>query len=105
MFGIPVMRSSFEEWLEKAMENDGYSMSYVSGDSNISVDRKALSQEEADQIYSLIASATDTTRYDTVIYNIIMEEVQGFFAGSKTAGETAEIIQSRVQLYLDENGN
>lgn len=34
---------------------------------------------------------------------IISEEVQPYFAGDKSADETAEIIQSRVQLYLDES--
>lgn len=34
---------------------------------------------------------------------IISEEVQPYFAGDKSANEVAEIIQSRVQLYLDES--
>lgn len=33
---------------------------------------------------------------------IVLEEISSFFEGKKSAGETADIIQRRVQLYLDE---
>ena len=38
----------------------------------------------------------------TSILAIIYEETGSFWAGDKTAEDTAEIIQNRVQLYLDE---
>lgn len=37
------------------------------------------------------------------IKDIIMEEAEAFFAGDKDVRTVADIIQSRVQLYLDEN--
>lgn len=39
----------------------------------------------------------------TDIANIISEEAAAFFSGDKTAEQTAEVIDSRVQLYLDEH--
>lgn len=36
------------------------------------------------------------------IHSIIQEEVQAFFSGQKTAEQVAEIIQSRVTLFLEE---
>lgn len=39
----------------------------------------------------------------TPVQGIILEEVQYFFEGGKSAEETAKITQNRVQLYLDEN--
>ena len=33
---------------------------------------------------------------------IMTEEAAAFFSGDKDAAEAAEIVQSRVQLYLDE---
>lgn len=33
---------------------------------------------------------------------ILLEEIQACCAGDKTPEETAQVIQSRVQLYLDE---
>ena len=40
--------------------------------------------------------------HENELENIIMEEVDPYFQGRKTAQEIAEIIQNRVQLYLDE---
>ena len=37
------------------------------------------------------------------LYNIISEEAEAYFAGDKTEQKTAEVIQRRVQLYLDEH--
>ncbi|WP_186429608.1 ABC transporter substrate-binding protein [Clostridium sp. BSD9I1] len=39
---------------------------------------------------------------DTVINQIIKSEVKYFFDGSKTAKEVSEIVQSKVELYLNE---
>ena len=35
--------------------------------------------------------------------DMIEEEVQAFYAGQKTAEDVAQTIQSRVQVYVDEN--
>ena len=39
----------------------------------------------------------------SVIDQIIGEEISGYKAGVLTAEQTAEKIQNRVQLYLDEH--
>ena len=39
--------------------------------------------------------------YDDIV-KIINEETPAYFAEIRNADETAEIIQGRVQLYLDE---
>ena len=36
------------------------------------------------------------------IQSIIIEEMRGYLMGSKTLDEAADIVQSRVQLYLYE---
>ena len=36
------------------------------------------------------------------IWDIVWEEALPFFYGEKTAGEVANVIDSKVQLYLDE---
>lgn len=43
-----------------------------------------------------------TTIYDSPAVRIVLEEAEAFFAGDKTAQETASIIQSRVMIYLSE---
>ncbi len=39
----------------------------------------------------------------TPIGRILSEEVQPYFAGDKNAEDVAKIIQSRVQMYLEEH--
>lgn len=40
---------------------------------------------------------------DELIASIVLEEAQPYFSGDKSAETVIDIIQSRVQLYLDEN--
>jgi ABC-type glycerol-3-phosphate transport system substrate-binding protein len=56
-----------------------------------------------DAFHDLIARAGGVRQYDSGIANIIQEETQLFFTGQKSAREVAEIIQSRVQVYVNEN--
>ena len=44
-----------------------------------------------------IPSATEAK-----VREIISEELDAYYAGAKSAADTAEVIQNRVQLYLNE---
>lgn len=44
----------------------------------------------------------NTQRWDVIPAEIILEEVQPFFSGDRDAKKTAEIIQNRIQTYLNE---
>jgi ABC-type glycerol-3-phosphate transport system substrate-binding protein len=62
-----------------------------------------LTQEEADRVRRVIEGAYVVALSDEQISKIITEEAEAFWAGAKTAAETANIIQSRVSLYVSEN--
>ena len=64
----------------------------------------AMTQEQYDTLLSLIRTTTQVTRYDQSILDIINDETGAFFAGEKSAEETAALIQSRVSLYMAEQG-
>ena len=60
--------------------------------------------EDNKKITDLIEGAVcrvETT--ENFVYSIIQEEAEMYFAGQRPAKETAEIIQNRVQNYLDES--
>jgi ABC-type glycerol-3-phosphate transport system substrate-binding protein len=61
---------------------------------------------EADnaKIYDLIESVDGIERSVPAINDIINEETTAFLQGSRTAEETAEIIQNRATTYLQEMG-
>lgn len=67
-----------------------------------SIDEVPLTSEQVQLFYELVNSSTQKNMYDEDVYNIVYEEAQSFFSGVRDAKETADIIQNRVQLYLEE---
>lgn len=63
----------------------------------------AATQEQVDTIRDMVYSAQTFVNNDSTIYEMIYEEVQSYFEGQKTAQEVAEIVQSRVKIYIDES--
>jgi len=64
----------------------------------------AMSEAQRDSLLALLDSAARSTSYDQVVANIVREEAGALFAGQRGAEETARRIQSRVLLYLAEQG-
>ena len=62
-----------------------------------------IKESDAEQFRSLLENTTILEHSEQGILEIITEESSGFFAGNKTADETAALIQNRVGLYLMEN--
>ena len=62
----------------------------------------SLTREGGDALLELVEATEGTHVFDYTIESIIKEEAAAFFAGDKTAQETADLIQSRVSLYLGE---
>lgn len=105
---FPIRKSSLELAAEEAKKGVYYSDSgeydepkWVLFGNIIGV---GLNTDEDNQrIYDLIDSAVGYSQYTRHFYDIINEEATMYFAGQRPAKETAEIIQNRVQNYLDEN--
>ena len=62
----------------------------------------ALTQEDIDQILGVINSTHSVYDYDQEILDIITDEVAAYFVGDKDVQTTASMIQSRVNLYVQE---
>ena len=71
------------------------------GGENIELPR--ISDTEVDQLYAYLKTLNTEAYYDSSIENIIVEEAAAFFAGQKSAKDVAGVIQSRVQIYINEN--
>lgn len=66
--------------------------------------RENYSQEVVDILESMVTTASTMTESFSPVPDIVAEEAAAYFAGDKTAEETAKIIQNRVQTYLSERG-
>ena len=62
-----------------------------------------MTEEEAKYLTNFILSVNTPYREDANLLSIVEEEAGAYFAGQKSAQTVAEIIQSRVSLYLAES--
>ena len=110
-YGAPLNLQVMDEQLEQAqqrpywIDEDGskveYDETYWIGDKEIII--KPLTAERAQELKEYTLSVDQMYYYDASIIDIIIEEAAPFFAGQKTAQQAADIIQSRVQIYVNEN--
>lgn len=100
---IPVIEEKFEKTLDGWKELGGFGNSGAGYYEDDGFKVYPLTQEERDYFESLIRSLTtlSPTR-STALNDIIYEEAEAFFADAKTAEETAEIIQNRVEIFVSE---
>ncbi len=112
IYGFPVLKSVLDERLQSTMKKpshineetgakEEYDYTYYINGEEISVD--PFTQAEFDEISAFISSVNKRSYYNEEIINIVKEEAESFFSGQKSAEEVAGIIQSRVQIYVDEN--
>lgn len=110
-WGLPISKDVFMEKSKEALQKDYYidengekveteEWFEVNGES---IEIQPLTQAQLDEIVNFIQSVTKRQYYNQAIQDIVTEETQAFFAGQKSAKEVAGIIQSRAQLYVNEN--
>ncbi|MDR2043000.1 MAG: extracellular solute-binding protein [Clostridium sp.] len=63
----------------------------------------AAAQEDVARLRELIELAGSGSNTDSKIVEMIWEEAGPFFDGQKSVDEVADVIQSRVRLYVSEN--
>lgn len=109
--GLPFSVKHLDEMGERAMEKPYYmdennnkveydDYYYVGG---IEIVIPPMTEQEVSELKEQIYSVTDVYKYDEKLLNIIQEETAPFFAGQKSAKDVAAIIQSRAQIYINEN--
>jgi ABC-type glycerol-3-phosphate transport system substrate-binding protein len=67
------------------------------------IDIYAATQEDVDEFMALLDSVGSNYGGSMEIFSIISEESQAYFEGQKSVSEVADVIQSRVQIYVSEN--
>ena len=111
-WNIPALKTVFEDKLKEAMEDpywiddsgkkQSYPNQYTIGDKTIEIPN--LTEEDCEQLKDLIYNANieSVQVWDNEITDIVNEEIDAYFAGEKTAKQTAEIIQNRVSILVSE---
>ena len=110
-YNLPVLRSTFEKNVQDATKKPYYTDEngnkveydetyYINGEEIL---LPQLTQEQVDRIVSFVESVNKRGYYNEAISNIISEEAGAYFSGQKSARDVAGVIQSRVQVYVNEN--
>ncbi len=66
--------------------------------------RQGIPAEQSEKLISLIEATDVISQYDDVVLDILFDEADAFYNGSRSAADTAAILQNRIQTYLDEQG-
>lgn len=88
-----VLKQLFEDFRKKAKEEQENDDRYSGW---------KLTEEEYNVLWEVLQSAKVPENDSEVILDIIAEESNEFFLGVRTAMDVLDIIDNRVQLYLDE---
>lgn len=113
-YRFPVSEKALKAMAEKAMQPVVYTYTDEKGKKVEEVQHDIVTingsdieiptpkQKDVDEVIRVIRGCSNTASYDTMISNIINEECGAFFSGQKSAEEVADIIQSRVKIYISE---
>lgn len=96
----PINRADYDMMIQCVMKRDVWGQLMVGELPIIKIHRST--KEEVERFEDLFNSVETINLYDTTIYDIAYEAAGAYFAGDKTLDETAELIQQRVSLYLNE---
>lgn len=90
IFSLPVYLPALQKMVKAAINNKELPVQ--------------MDEKDAEQLYSLISNIENVAFYDETVLKIITQEGQSYLNGSRTAEETASIIQSKVSIYVSEQG-
>lgn len=110
-YGFPLSIKSLNAMGEKAAKKSTYTdengneveyddFFYLNG---VEMIIDPMTKEEVEALKEVLYSFTQLYNYDENLIQIIEEETAAFFNGQKSAGDVAAIIQSRAQIYVNEN--
>lgn len=100
LWGIPATQTGLDHFIYEAQHMDG---THGYGWDDVNIDIESATDEEVEEFLAILEKADELQYQDTAIMAIIEEEVKPYFEGQKSAEEVADIIQSRVDIYLKEN--
>ena len=110
-FEFPVRIDSLNKMEEKAWERPYYEDEEGNKEeyddavqiNGVEIILQPLTKEETALVKEYLGKVTNVASANEDIYNIILEEAVSYFNNQKTVEAVAEIIQSRVRIYVNEN--
>lgn len=102
----PVRKDVFENRLTKDPVSGMYYMPLTLDNSNSAqIQPKPNGDSYLDDYLAFLENAKPADNSHPAVWDIIYQELNTYLNSGKSARDTAAVIQSRVQLYLDENAS
>ncbi len=102
LWGLPVHRGAMEELMQRAMNDAEHDAQRSWADHERLYPIGNATQAEMDAFVSYVEGIRSFNGTDPAVLTIFWEEADMYLAGDQTAEQAAEMIQSRVSLYLSE---
>jgi ABC-type glycerol-3-phosphate transport system substrate-binding protein len=111
LVSFPVNKAAFDAMAKEATEKqtttdeNGEEVEVSKGtvgSGDTQVPMYAVPKSYVEAVKEIIGGINSTMQMDQVILNIINEEAAPYFSGQVSAEKAAEVIQSRVQIYISE---
>lgn len=109
-YGLPVVKSQLQALGQQATipqtytDTDGtvqqVDNTYYVGNTEVKVN--LITQDEVNMLIDYFSTVDTIARYDESLTDIINEEANAYFKGTKSVDEAASLIQSRAGIYLSE---
>ncbi len=102
----PVRKDVFENRLTKDPVSGMYYMPLTLDNSHSAlIQPKPNGDSYLEEYLAFLENAQPTNNSHAAVWDIIYQELNTYLNSGKSASDTAAVIQSRVQLYLDENAS
>lgn len=111
LWDLPILKSAMDKKIEREMkpeygtDENGNQVEVPKSTyefEDLSMELYAAKEEDVKLFKSIIEQIDTVGGVNTKIQEIISEEATAFFSGQKTAKEVADVIQSRVTIYVNE---
>lgn len=111
IYNFPLRVKLLDELAQKAMkrpyyeDEEGNKVEYddTYWMNGVDVTIPPMTEQEVTSLKEWIGGIDEAYKMDDTLINIISEEAAPYYAGQKNARDVAGIIQSRAQLYVNEN--
>ena len=109
---LPLLRSAFDKKAEAASkafyaeDENGNQVEQATmsiGTNDFVLEVYAAKEEEIAKIKELIGKIDRMERVDDQVLSIVSEEADAYFDGQKTLEDVVSVIQSRANIYMNEN--
>jgi ABC-type glycerol-3-phosphate transport system substrate-binding protein len=102
-YGFPVRQDLCEELWQEALAVEAQATSDLADeDAALQEAASQVEQEDYETFCTLLTRISCVSRRNEAVRQILTDELEPFLSGDKTREETAEIVESRLNIYLAE---